>query len=244
MSKLKRFFIRRAVALFLVIMVFHPHILAQQVHQINIVADYIEFDNELGNNAKRLIGNVRFKHEDVYMTCDSAYYYSEENMVDAYSNVHLWQGDTLDLYGDFLKYRGDIRMANVRNNVVLIDKESRLTTDYIDYNFNTDLAYYIGGGRIVNGDNTLKSIQGNYYSKQKLFFFKDSVVVTNPQYTMYSDTLKYNSVSEIAYFLGPTDIISDSNFIYCENGWYDTKNNISQFNQNAWLESDGKTLQR
>ena len=174
-------------------MVFHPHILAQQVHQIDIDADYIEFDNELGNNAKRLIGNVRFKHEDVYMTCDSAYYYSEENMVDAYSNVHLWQGDTLDLYGDFLKYRGDIRIANVRNNVVLIDKESRLTTDYIDYNFNADLAYYIGGGSIVNGDNTLESIQGNYYSKQKLFFFKDSVVVTNPDYTMYSDTLKYNT---------------------------------------------------
>ncbi len=217
-------------------------IFSQQVHKIDINANFIEFDKELGNNAKRLIGNVRFKHEDVYMTCDSAYYYSEENMVDAYSNVHLWQGDTLDLYGDFLKYRGDTRMANVRDNVILIDKESRLTTDYIDYNFNSDLAYYLGGGRIVNGDNTLESIQGNYYSKQKFFFFKDSVVVINPDYTMYSDTLKYNSVTEIAYFLGPTDIIADSNYIYCENGWYDTQNNISQFNQNAWLESDGKTL--
>ncbi len=217
-------------------------LLAQQVHQIDINADYIEFDSDLGNNAKRLMGNVTFKHEDVYMTCDSAYYYSEENMVDAYSHVHLWQGDTLDLYGDFLKYRGDIRMANVRDNVILIDKESRLTTDYVDYDFNADLAYYVGGGRIVNGDNTLESIRGNYYSTQKLFFFKDSVVVTNPDYTMYSDTLKYNSLTEIAYFLGPTDIISDSNYIYCENGWYDTKNNISQFNKNAWLESQGKTI--
>ncbi len=215
---------------------------AQQVHQIEISADYIEFNNQLGNNAKRLIGNVHFKHEDVYMTCDSAYYYSEQNMVDAWSNVHLWQGDTLNLYGDYLNYRGDIRFAKVRKNVVLIDKESRLTTDYIDYDFNADLAYYLGGGRIVNGDNTLQSRQGNYYSKQKLFFFKDSVVVTNPDYTMYSDTLKYNTVTEIAYFLGPTDIIAENNFIYCENGWYDTRKNISQFNKNAWLESEGKTL--
>ncbi len=215
---------------------------AQQVRKIDINADYIEFNSETGNNAKRLIGNVQFRHEDVFMTCDSAWYYSDENVVDAYSNVHLWQGDTLDLYGDYLKYQGNIRMAKVRDNVTLVNKESRLTTDYIDYDFNADKAWYLGGGRIVNGENTLESLQGDYYAKQKLFFFKDSVVVINPDYTMYSDTLKYNTVSKIAWFLGPTDIISDENFIYCENGWYDTERNISQFNKNAYLESEGKTL--
>jgi lipopolysaccharide export system protein LptA len=133
-------------------------------------------------------------------------------------------------------------MAKVRDNVTLIDKENTLTTEYIDYDFSKDLAYYINGGKIVNGNNTLESEQGYYYSKDKLFFFKDSVKVVNPEYTMYSDTLKYNTVSEIAYFLGPTDIISKENYIYCENGWYDTQNNISQFNKNAFLESEGKIL--
>ncbi len=36
-------------------------------------------------------------------------------------------------------------------------------------------------------------VKGYYYTKEKLFFFKDSVVVVNPDYTMYSDTLKYNT---------------------------------------------------
>ncbi|MGC9341285.1 MAG: OstA-like protein, partial [Bacteroidales bacterium] len=102
--------------------------------------------------------------------------------------------------------------------------------------------YYLGGGRIINGNNTLESRQGYYYTKDKLFFFKDSVVVINPDYTMYSDTLKYNTITEVSYFLGPTDIISDENYIYCENGWYDTQNNISQFNKNAYLENEGKIL--
>jgi lipopolysaccharide export system protein LptA len=216
---------------------------AQEVRQIEINADYIEFDSQLGSGAKRLLGNVRFKHEDIFMTCDSAWYFSDDNIVEAFANVHLWQGDTLDLYGDYLKYNGNIKMANVRENVILIDNENRLTTDYIDHDFGNDLAYYLGGGRIINGDNTLVSRQGYYYTKEKNFFFKDSVVVINPDYTMYSDTLKYHTVSEVAYFLGPTDIISEENFIYCENGWYDTKNDISQFSKNAYLQNEDKFLQ-
>jgi lipopolysaccharide export system protein LptA len=214
----------------------------QQVRKIDINADFMEFNSELGINAKRLIGNVTFKHDDVLMTCDSAWYFSEENTVEAYSRVHLWQGDTLDLYGDYLRYQGNIKLAKVRKNVLLIDKENRLTTDYIDYDFANNLAYYLNGGKIINGNNTILSQQAYYYTKEKVTFFKDSVSVTNPEYTMYSDTLKYNTVTEVSYFLGPTDIIADDNYIYCENGWYDTQNNISQFNKNAFLESGDKKL--
>ena len=79
-------------------------------------------------------------------------------------------------------------------------------------------------------------------SEDKLMFFKDDVYLENPNYIMYCDTLKYHTLSEIAYFLGPTKIISDSNFIYCENGWYNTQLNISQFNQNAYLWSKDQRL--
>jgi lipopolysaccharide export system protein LptA len=205
-------------------------------------ADITEIDNTVGTQRSRLLGNVRFTHQDVFMSCDSAYFYSELNVLDAFSRVHIWRGDTLDLYGDFLKYKGDIRLAEVRRNVILDDKETHLTTENIDYDLNNDIAYYFDGGKIKNGENTLVSELGYYYSKDKLFFFKDSVVITNPDYVMYSDTLKYNTVSKISYFLGPTDIISDSNFIYCENGWYDTDKNISQFNKNAYLQNKEKTL--
>lgn len=230
------------IFLFLIFMWSFACINAQEVKQIDINAETIEFDSELGNNAKKLIGNVTFRHEDVFMTCDSAYYYSETNTVDAFSRVHLWQGDTLNLYGDFLKYSGNERMANVRNNVTLIDKENQLTTEYIDYDIRNNLAFYLNGGKILNGNNTLTSMRGYYYTKLKLAYFKDSVVVTNPDYTMYCDTLRYNTLTEISYFLGPTNIIAEENSIYCENGWYDTRNNISQFNRNAFIVSGEKTM--
>jgi len=216
---------------------------SQQVKTIIIEnADSTEFEILNGVKKSRLIGNVRFRHEDVLLTCDSAHYFPGENTLDAFSNVHISQRDTLNLFGAFVKYRGKDRIAEVRKNVKLIDNENTLTTNHIDFDMNKDLGYYIGGGRILNGENILTSRQGYYYSKEKLFFFKESVTVTNPKYVMYSDTLKYNTTLKIAYFFGPTNIISDSNLIYCENGWYDTKLNISQFNKNAYIETKDKKL--
>jgi lipopolysaccharide export system protein LptA len=205
-------------------------------------ADITEFDNTSGMQRSRLLGNVKFRNQDVFMSCDSAYFFPDLNILDAYSRVHIWRGDTLDLYGDFLKYKGDQRLAELRRNVILDTKETHLTTENIDYDLNKDMAYYFKGGKIINGENTLVSELGYYFSKEKLFFFKDSVVITNPDYVMYSDTLKYNTVSKISWFLGPTDIISKENYIYCENGWYDTQKNISQFNKNAFLRNKEKIL--
>jgi lipopolysaccharide export system protein LptA len=103
---------------------------------------------------------------------------------------------------------------------------------------------YYGGGTIVSNKNNinLKSNQGYYYTQSKEFFFKDKVVLKHPQYEMFSDTLKYNTFTEITYFYGPTKIISDSNLIYCENGWYDTRKDISQYSKNAYLFSKEQKL--
>jgi lipopolysaccharide export system protein LptA len=218
-------------------------IFAQETKTIIIDnADITEFVNTGGVQSSRLLGNVRFRHQDAFMSCDSAHFFPDQNMLDAFSHVHIWRGDTLDLYGDFLRYKGENRLAEVRRNVILDTKDTHLTTEYIDYDLNNDVAYYFNGGKIVNGENNLVSELGYYYSREKLFFFKDSVVITNPDYNMYSDTLKYNTESKIAFFLGPTDIISKENFIYCENGWYDTDKDISQFNKNAYLRNKEKTL--
>ncbi len=216
---------------------------AQTVRKIEILnADITEFDNTLGYQASRLIGNVRFLHEDVLMNCDSAHYFPETNTLDAFSRVHLWREDSLQLFGNFLRYKGNTRTTEVRNNVVLLDRETQLKTNHIDYDLTTDIGYYLGGGDIDNGDNNIKSLQGYYYAKDKMVFFKDSVIVTNPEYIMYSDTLKYNTETEVAYFLGPTKIVAEENIIFCENGWYDTRNNISRFSRNASFHTENRIL--
>lgn len=184
--------------------------------------------------AKRLLGNVEFEHNGVHMYCDSAYLF-DDNSLHAYSNVHIRQGDSLHLYGDFLKYNGNERKAEVQKNIRMTDRDMTLTTDFITYDLKESLATYTTGGKIVNKDNTLTSQYGYYYSNSRMLAFKKNVVLTNPQYVMNCDTLLYNVESKVAYFEGPTTIKSSDNIIYCENGFYDTNRDVSQFNRNAYI---------
>ncbi|MCK4664079.1 MAG: organic solvent tolerance protein OstA [Bacteroidales bacterium] len=216
---------------------------SQQLSKVQLLgANSIEYDANLGNGAKRVIGNVRFKQDNVIMTCDSAYFYSNKNNFDAFSNVHVKQDTSLDIYSDFLRHKGDIKIAEFRNNITLKDDDLTLKTDSLNYNLNDNSGYYFAGGIIIDSSSTLESEYGYYEPNQKLFFFKDSVKVWNEKYTIYTDTLKYNTQTEVVYFFGPTRIINDTNFLYCENGWYNTKTDISQFNENAYYKNKVQVL--
>lgn len=204
-------------------------------------ADVTEFDIELVD-AERVIGNVRFKQDNMYMDCDSAYFYRKENKIEAFGNIYIRQRDTLNLWGDYLWYNGDERKALVRDNVKLRDQEMSLTTDILLYDMESKTAYYTTGGHITNGEDHLYSRIGHYYSRSKNFFFKDSVRLVNPEYTMDSDTLHYNTVTKVAEFVGPTFIRSEENTIFCRYGWYDTKNNTSEFSHGAYIEGEENKL--
>lgn len=219
------------------------HLFAQKVSQVEVVnADSFEFDEDLGDGAKRLLGHVQFKQDNVLMYADSAYYY-DNNALDAFGNIHINQSDSVHLYGDFLKYNGNTKLASITGKVVTLkDKEMTLTTTKLDFNMQSNIGYYNNKGKIVTKENTLTSQNGYYYSQQKNLFFKKDVVLVNPDYKMYCDSLRYNTISESAFFNGPTHIISNSNRIYCENGWYNTKKDVAQFNKNAWLKNKEQKL--
>ena len=216
---------------------------AQESKRIQILnANSIEFDEKIGKDVKRLLGDVQFKHGNALMYCDSAYLNSVTNVLDAYSNVHIIQNDSIDLYGDFLKYNGNTKIAKVRRNVSLVHGNSTLTTDSLDYDRNTNIAHYFSWGYLKDEQNDLQSIQGYYYSDFKDYYAVDSVTLTNPKYIIYSDSLRYNTGTDISYFYGPTEIISDSNYIYCEYGWYDTKNDLARVSKNSYIQNAEKKL--
>ena len=88
------------------ILVISSSVFAQKPKQIEIVnANTFEFDENVGNKAKRLLGEVVFKQDNVFMYCDSAYFYSDINSLDAYGRVHIKQGDSINAWGDMLNYR-------------------------------------------------------------------------------------------------------------------------------------------
>lgn len=210
-----------------------PKINSKHVEIVN--ADVLKFDDKIGNGAKRLIGSVQFKHETTLMFCDSAYFYSD-NSLDAFGHVHIQQpDDSTNLYGDFLHYDGNTKKAVLTKNVVLDKGDMHLTTDVLNYNTTTRIAYYATPGRIVNKQNILTSEQGYFFGKSNDLTFKKNVVLTNPQFVINCDTMRYNTGSKITYFKGPTTIKSKENLIYCEDGWYDTQKDLSRFSKNSYI---------
>ena len=75
-----------------------------------------------------------------------------------------------------------------------------------------------------------------------MFYFKKNVEVISINYTVETDTLNYNSESKTTFFLGPSYIYSNNNTIYCENGWYNTKTDIAQFRENAYITTENYLL--
>lgn len=202
----------------------------------------IRFDRAIAPDARRLIGDVRFRHEDATMRSDSAWQFTEDNRFNAYGNVFIQVNDSVEIFGDKLYYNGNVSMAELHGNVKMIDNQMTLTTEHLFYNLATNTANYIDGGKIVDAENTLTSLWGFYYADEKDFFFRDSVKLVNPEYVMNSDTLKYNTLTEVAYFFGPTTIVSEANTIFCKNGWYDTRNDIARFSKEAFFTNGEQYL--
>lgn len=216
---------------------------AQKPANIELIsADRMQFDRRIGDDVRRLIDNVQFRHEGSDMFCDSAYLFSSTNSIRAYGNIFIQVSDTVSIYGDVLYYNGNSRLAELTGRVKMIDPQMTLTTTQMFYDLNANTARYANGGRIVDAENELTSIEGFYYADLKDFFFRDNVVLVNPDYTMHSDTLRYNTLTEVAYFFGPTTIVSDENTIYCKNGWYDTQNDIARFSRDAYFTNKEQSL--
>lgn len=217
--------------------IFFCSFLIAQPRKIEILStDNLLSDQRIGNGVQRLIGNVSLKDGNTFLYCDSAYRYPN-NSIDAFSNVRIQQGDSVTIFGNYLNYSGNTRIAELQKNIRFIQKGSVLQTELLFYDMTSAIATYPNGGTITSKDNTLISDYGNYNSRSRMFSFKKNVVLTNPQYVMTCDTLNYNSGTNTAYFTGPTHIKSKGNYIYCESGWYDTDNDIAQFSKNAYILS-------
>ncbi len=178
-----------------------------------------------GEELRKLIGDVVFRHAGSYLYCDSAYQYEKKNEIECFGNVRMVQGDSITLTGKKLKYFGATKKAIVTSDVVLQDRKMTLNTDYLEYDTKIKLATYLEGGKIVDEANVLTSKRGYYNTSSKVFWFKKEVKLVNAKekYTLESDTLQYNSTTKIATFRGPSTVTKENDVLIADNGTYDTE---------------------
>lgn len=207
-------------------------------------SESLSFDQILRPDVQVLNGNVRFRHDNVLLYCDSAYFYEKANSLDAYGNVRIVQGDTLFVYGDKLYYDGNTKLARLRHNVRLVNRKTTLTTDSLNYDRMSNLSYYYTGGKIVDELNTLTSFWGQYSPATKEALFKRKVHLLNRNFTLDSDTLKYNTNTRIANIVGSTHIVYNKETdIYSKRGWYNTATErMMLLDRSLVKQKNGKTM--
>lgn len=191
----------------------------------------------------RLIGNVIFEQNETVIYCDSAYFFKEKNSVEAFGNVRILEGDSVTVTGKFLEYDGNTKQAELQRNVVFTKlATATLYTDHLYYDRTRNLAYYRDGGRLVDSINVLTSRRGYYDVNSHMASFKRNVNVKNPDYTMTSDSLQYNSRTKVIFFRTETKVVNnqDESFIY-KGGNYNTITKKSLMTQGL-LEARSYTI--
>ncbi|MBX2897123.1 MAG: Organic solvent tolerance protein OstA [Cyclobacteriaceae bacterium] len=185
-----------------------------------------------GERFDRVIGNVIFIQNNTTIYCDSAHFFKKNNRVEAFGRVHITDGDSVDVVSRSLSYDGNKRIAYLRKNVVFTKKGiATLYTDFLDYDRLKGEARYFNGGRLVDSTNVLTSKKGYYDTRTNMASFKTEVTGKNPDYTMESDTLQYNSTTKIIYFRDNTTVTNkDGSTAVYKSGFYNTNLKASALN--------------
>ena len=215
-----------------------------KVKEVEILhADKLEFNTkEDGSQVRKLVGAVELKHENTFMSCDSAYLYKELNLVNAWGHIHIIDNDSVHAYSNSLIYEGDNKKAQLIGDAKIVDSTNTLTSDMLIYDMKNKKGYYVDSGKLETDSTILTSLNGTYFTESKIAKFKYDVVVTDPNYNLISDTLHYNTNTKIAEFYGPTTIYNDSSTIFCVLGSYDTENEIATFGKGTIVNNAPQTL--
>ena len=217
----------------------YAHVRAQDKNSIitnppvsNVAVDanskLIEFLSAESYNVKKmdsvdyliLVGHVKIRQGKTLLFGDSLILNTTQNTLEGFGNVHINDADSVHTYSDYLKYIGNTKKAYLRKKVKLTDGKGVLTTDSLDYDVSIKIGNFKKGGTLVRNKTKLKSIEGFYYGVTRDVIFRKKVEVTDPENNIYTDTLEYNTYSQLANFISPTKIISGSRVIRTRNGNY------------------------
>ena len=205
-------------------------------------ADLLAYDAALQPGVQRLKGGVVLRHGNATMTCDSAYLNEDDQIFEAFGEVHMVQGDTVHMYSRYLYYDGVSKLARLRHNVHLANKTTDLYTDSLDYDRIADIAYYFEGGTITDAQNTLTSDYGQFIPATNDAEFRYNVKLINDKTTMTTEHLFYNTHTRISSYEGQTLIQSDSGQIVSQRGIYDVGRDVGILLDRSEVTSGAKTL--
>ena len=151
---------------------------------------------------QKLSGNVRMRQENTLVYCDTATL--DQDFAVLKGGVVIEQGDSVKVFADSAHYRADTRISDLFGDVVLENGRQHLFTTRLRYDMANKIATYHTGATLTNGKSQLTSTHGYYHVNLKEVYFKGNVLVTDPEFTMRTDTMAFNTETQMVRFVAPT----------------------------------------
>jgi lipopolysaccharide export system protein LptA len=198
-----------------------------------------------------LVGHVHLKEDNTDFFCDSMVINQKMNYLEAFGNAKIADtnknntttSNVTDINSQYLKYLVDKKYVYFNKDVKLYDGKNSLFTNDLQYDLNQKIGNYTGGGKVVTDSSVLTSKSGTYFEDSKNVYFRDNVVMNDPQSNLTADSLLYNTESKFATFISPT-FIKDSagNTIQTRDGTYDMKNHKAHFTQRPIIKNGAQQI--
>jgi len=186
--------------------------------------------------------NAIITYGSIRIFSDHAEFNQATQNFEAWGNLRIRTQNGGIIRGRLLRNYPGQNVMMVHDDVVFVDRDStKLFTDRLIYNRHTEISTYTTGGRIITSDSSVLTSQiGHIHSKTNAFHGKTDVVIAHPDYLIHTDTMQmYDGV---IYFFAPTHVWSDSNYLYCERGWYNTEEKIASLADNAFIQTPDQKI--
>lgn len=198
----------------------------------------VEYFLKGGRTIQKLSGNVRMRQENTLVYCDTAIL--DQDVAILKKGVVIEQGDSVKVFADSAFYNANTKISDLFGDVVLVNGRQELFTSRLRYDLGNKIATYHTGATLTNGKSQLTSTHGYYFVNQKEIFFKGDVLVADPDFTMRTDTMAFNTETQVVRFVAPTLISQRNSRIYTEGGFYDIENDFAEFDLNPQYEKEGQ----
>jgi hypothetical protein len=166
-----------------------------------------------GARYRKVIGPARFLHNNTYLICDTALWNVESQIIDAWGNVSILQEETV-LTSDNLQYLIEMDLAKFRGSVVqLTDKDH----------------------------NTLRTRHLDYNTKDSVAIFMNGGSMRDKDgQIIESRSGSYDSKVNTFTFANSVNMFTDSVFVKTNHLVYESDLNLATFSQktDAWKEDN------
>ena len=210
--------------------------------KVDFMADLVKPYNKGEDSVVYFIGNFAAHHNGAVIWCDSAVRYSDTRW--GFFHRMVINQDSIFIYGDSAIYDGDAAHAEIYAHIVkVVDGDALLYTYNFSFNTQTKVGQYIGGGVLVHDDNILESVRGYYDAENHDIICVDNVELHGDEYDMKSDSVIYNTDTEMARFFTSTEIWNgDGEYLSADEGYFDKAQDLYKITRNGYILSQEQEM--